>query len=164
MKGTLVLLFLGWMATVQVSPDLATVRETYRKASESEAATKKLFDDLMTIGKNDDITLVAYKGAITTKMADYAEGVKDKKDFFKQGREFLEHAIETAPENVEIRCIRLSVQENVPKITGYHKNRDEDKQYILSHYNTIKNDGAKMFVKGYVSQSDTFTDAEKQLF
>lgn len=164
MKLKLLLFFMGWMTAGDVSPDLETVRQDYRQASESEDATKKLYDDLTAIGKNDDPVLVAYKGAVTTMTAEYAEGIKDKKAFFKEGRDLLEFAIETEPKNVEIRCIRLSVQENVPKITGYHKNKEEDKQFILDNYTSMQDAGAKKFVKGYASESDSFTDAEKQLF
>lgn len=164
MKLKLLVFFIGWMTTVYVAPDLETVRQEYRKASGSEEATKTLFNDLTAIGKNDNPILVAYKGAVTTMMADYAQGIKNKKSFFKEGKELLEYAIETEHENVEIRCIRLSVQENVPKITGYFKNKDEDKQFILDNYDSMKNKGAKEFVKGYVGQSDSFTDAERQTF
>lgn len=164
MKLKLLLLYIGWMTILNISPDLATVREDYRKASESEEATKALFDDLTAVGKKDVTVLVAYKGAVSTMMADYAQGIRDKKAFFKEGRELLEYAIETEPENVEIRCIRLGVQENAPKITGYHKNRDEDKQFILDNYPAMEDKGGKEFVKGYAAESDSFTDAERQLF
>ncbi len=164
MKLKLLLFFIGWMTTGYLSPDLETVRQDYRKASESEEATKTLFDNLIAAGKNEDTILIAYKGAVTTMMAKYAQGIKDKKAFFKDGRELLEYAIETEPKNVEIRCIRLSVQENIPKITGYHKNKDEDKQFILDNYTSMEDKGAKDFVKDYASQSDSFTDVERQLF
>ena len=164
MKLKLVLLFIGWLVTGYVSTDLETLRQDYRDASESEDATKTLYDDLTAIGKNDDPVLVAYKGAVTTMMADYAQDIKGKKTFFKEGRELLEYAIETDSNNVEIRCIRLSVQENVPKITGYHKNKDEDKQFILDNYSSMQIEGAKKFVKAYASESESFTDAERQLF
>ena len=160
----IIVLFIGWMAGGYVTPDLAQVREDYRQAADSEEATKKLYDDLTTVGKNGETVLVAYKGAVTTKMADYAQGIRDKKSFFKEGKELLEYALKTEPENVEIRCIRLSVQENVPKITGYFKDMDEDKQFILDHYASMEEGGAKAFVKAYASQSDSFTDDEKQLF
>ncbi len=155
---------MGWMTAGYVVPDLETVRQDYRKASESEEVTKTLYDGLTAIGKNDDPVLVAYKGAVTTMMAEYAQGIKDKKSFFKEGRELLEYAIAAEPKNVEIRCIRLSVQENVPKITGYHKNKDEDKQFILDNYSSMQDDSAKKFVKGYASGSDSFTEADRQLF
>ncbi len=164
MKLKLLLFFVGWMSAGYLSLDLETVRQDYRKASESEKATKKLFDGLMEIGKNDNVVLVAYKGAVTTMMAEYAEGIKNKKSFFKEGRDLLEYAIETEPENVEIRCIRLSVQENVPKITGYHKNKEADKAFILDNYASMEDAGAKEFVKGYTSASDSFTEAERQRF
>lgn len=164
MKLKLLLIFIGWMTGGYISPDLDTVRQDYRKASESEAATKTLFDNLTAIGKNEDTVLIAYKGAVTAMMAKYAQGIKNKRTFFKEGRELLEFAIETEPKNVEIRCVRLSVQENIPKITGYHNNKEEDKKFILDNYTSMQDAGAKKFVKGYASESESFTDAEKQLF
>ncbi|SDD63378.1 hypothetical protein SAMN05421636_101261 [Pricia antarctica] len=164
MKLKLLLFFVGWMTAGYVSPDLETVRQDYRKASENAEATKKLFEGLTEIGKNDNVVLVAYKGAVTTMMAEYAEGIKNKKSFFKEGRDLLEYAIKTEPENVEIRCIRLSVQENVPKITGYHKNKEADKAFILANYASMEEAGAKEFVKRYTSASDSFTEAERQRF
>ncbi|WP_273565335.1 hypothetical protein [Maribacter halichondriae] len=147
-----------------LAPELSKVRTDYREASNSEEMTKKLHDNLISVSKNDETVLVAYKGAITTMMSKYAEGIKDKKTFFKDGRELLEFAVETVPESVEIRCIRLSVQENAPKIVGYKKNIVEDKQFILDNYASMTDTGAKEFVKGYSLQSDAFSDAEKQLF
>ena len=145
-------------------PEISKVRNDYREASGSEEVTKKLFDELSSVTKNDKAVLIAYKGAVMTMMAQYAEGVKAKKTFFKDGRELLEYAVATEPENVEVRCIRLSVKENAPKITGYKKNLDEDKDYILKNYEGMTDQGAKTFIKGFVSQSAVFTDAEKQLF
>jgi len=152
------------MNALDPSPDLASIREKYREASNSEQTTKKLFDELSVIGKNDNQTLVAYKGAVTTLMSKYAEGFGDKKSFFKEGREWLEHAVENDQASVEIRCIRLSVQENVPKITGYTKNIEEDKKFILDNFASMTDNGAKSFVKGYTTQSAAFSEDEKQLF
>jgi len=157
-------LFLGLLITENISPDLATVRADYQEASTSEEVAKKLHNDLITVSKKDIPVLVAYKGAVTTMMADYTKGIKDKKLFFKEGRELLEYAIETEPNNVEIRCIRLSVQENAPKITGYRKNIDEDKKFILDNFKAMTDKGEKAFVKGYATQSEAFTDIEKRLF
>ena len=155
---------MGCMTLASTSPDLESVREDYRNAFKDEEAVKALFDILTAVGKNDEPTLVAYKGAVTTMMAQYAQGIPEKKSFFKEGRALLEYAIALEPTNVEIRCIRLSVQENVPKITGYHKNKKEDKQYIIDNYSSIQDKGAKAFVLGFVSISESFTQTEKQLF
>lgn len=162
MQQKLLLLFLGYSVLGGFSADLATIRENYRVAHENEEVVKQLHDDLITVGKQDDAVLVAYKGAVTTMMAEYAENFQNKKSLFKEGRELLEYAIEADTENVEIRCIRLSVQENVPKISGYTKNRNEDKQFILDHFNAMENADARAFVKGFAEQSTSFTEAERQ--
>ncbi|WP_373519603.1 hypothetical protein [Pricia sp.] len=72
MKLKLLLFFVECISAGYVSPDLGTVRQDYRKASESEGATKKMFEDLTEVGKNDDVVLVVYIGAVTTMMAEYA--------------------------------------------------------------------------------------------
>ena len=164
MQAKLLILFLGWIALGGFSIDLATIREAYRAAYENEEVVEKLHDDLTAVGMQDDAVLVAYKGAVTTMLAGYSEGFQNKKMLFREGRELVEHAVETRPENVEIRCIRLSVQENVPKITGYTKNQEEDKQFILDHFDSIEDPGAKAFIKGFATQSGSFTEAERQSF
>ena len=163
MKVKLVFLFLG-LNMAYFSPDLSSVRVKYPEASKNEQEAKKLHDELISISKNDLPVLIAYKGAVTTMMANYAQGIKDKKLFFKEGKELLEHAVEAEPDNIEIRCIRLSVQENAPKITGYRKNIAEDKKRILDSYSLSTDKGAKDFIKGYVARSDSFSEIEKQLF
>lgn len=142
--------------------DLPEVRTAYRFAVESEVLTKTLFVNLTAVGKNDDPVLIAYKGAVGTMMAAYAHGLNEKKQIFRDGRELLEYAVATEPDNVEIRCIRLSVQENVPKITGYRKNQEEDKAFILQHYASMKDADAQAFVKGFAGQSESFTESERQ--
>jgi len=164
MNLKIIFFFLGLLTATTLSLDLAAVRAKYREASNDKEVVKKLHHQLISISKNDTPTLIAYKGAVTTMMADHAQGIKDKKRYFKEGKELLEYAIETEPENVEIRCIRLSVQENAPKITGYRKNIGEDKAFILDNFATMSDKGAKAFVKEYAAQSQTFTDTEKQLF
>ena len=163
MKVKLVFLFLGLIMALP-SPDLTLVRVKYPEASKNGKEAKKLHDELISITKKDLPVLIAYKGAVTTIMANHAQGVKDKKRLFNEGKELLEHAVETQPDNIEIRCIRLSVQENAPKITGYRKNISEDKKRILDSYALLTDMGAKDFIKGYVAQSLAFSEIEKQLF
>ena len=58
----------------------------------------------------------------------------------------------------------MGVQENSPKILRYKSNIDEDKQFLIDHYSSIKNQEIKDLIEGYVRQSTHFSDAEKQLF
>ena len=152
------------ISTFCVSQNLKELRTEYPKANLDETITNTLYKKLSSTTKDENKTVVAYKGAITTLKAKYAQGVKNKKSFFKEGAELLEYAVASKPEDIEIRCLRLGVQENSPKIVGYKKNIEADRQFLLDHYKSTENKDVKNFVKGYVLFSNLFSEAEKQLF
>ncbi|NHF60556.1 hypothetical protein FK220_014470 [Flavobacteriaceae bacterium TP-CH-4] len=155
-------LIVGLLFSILPVPDISEVRQSYREASTDGEAATRLYQDLSTISKGEDDVLIAYKGGVTTMLAKYAKTVKEKKMFFKEGITFLEYAVEKAPNNIEIRYVRLSVKENAPKITGYKKNLDEDKDFILNHLSSVENPEIKKYIKGYISQSKIFNESEKQ--
>lgn len=160
---TLLILFFN-LAVFTAAPKLSELRADYPKANSDELITNKLFKELASVNNSGNKTLVAYKGAILTLKAKYAKGFKSKKTFFKEGALLIEYAVESEPKNIEIRCLRLGVQENSPKIVGYKENIIEDKQYILDHYKEVSNKEIKKFIKGYVELSHAFSESEKQLF
>ncbi len=146
------------------SPDLSKVREEYKNAFNSKEVTIQLNKDLADVDEEDNTILVAYKGAVLTLMSKHSNSTKEKKMYFKEGASLLDFAIEEKPENVEMRCIRLGVQENTPKILKYRSNISEDKQLIISQYNSIQSRDIKSYVKGFVVQSKSFTEEEKVVF
>lgn len=156
-------LTLLYCAPFLFQPTLSKIRAEYPKAVKNEKKANKLYESLSSITKDDDKVLVAYKGGVSTIMAQFGKGIKEKTDFFKEGRDLLEYAVKEAPENIEIRCIRMGVQENSPKIVGYHDNIEEDKKFILTNYKHTRSEEVKKAVKKYVLQSEAFDEAEKQM-
>ena len=154
-------LFLSFSGSL---PKLSEVREDYMKASGNKEITIKLVDLLSEVTKDDEKVYVAYKGASLTIMAKYTKAKKEKKAFFKEGAGLIEFAVLAAPKDVEIRVIRLSIQENAPKFLKYRSKLQEDKQFVLDNYNKIKLKSVQSFVRSYVLQSDSFTTSEKELF
>lgn len=100
--------------------------------------------------------LQAYKGVALTLESKNAKNIKDKKQFFIKGAELIEEAVNKEPENIEIRLIRLSVQENVPKFLKYHSNIEEDVALIKKNIDHIKDSELKLYVENYVKQSKSF--------
>ena len=147
-----------------VKIDLNTVRLDYKTATQSNANVLVLYNKLKKVTKADKKVLVAYKGAVTALMAKQQNGVKAKKTFFKNGVSLLEYALKANPNNIEIRLIRLSVQQNSPKILKYNKQILEDKAFVFKHYKSVKSTSLKNFIKGYILQSDKFSEEEKALF
>lgn len=159
-----IFLIIGFLFISLLTPDLSDVREAYRNAANTREKAEKLYQKLNSITETDGNLLLAYKGAASTIMAKYAKGVKVKTAYFKEGKRLIEQAIEATPESVELRYIRLSVQENAPKIVRYKQHIAQDKQFILDNFKTIQEAETKQYVKGFVSQSTSFSEAEKQLF
>jgi len=157
------LVFLFYFLSL-IGPDLGEIRKNYPLANENEEVAQKMYDALSEISVDDKAIMIAYKGGISTIMAKHASGIKNKKTFFKEGVALLEQAVEQDSNNIEIRCIRMGVQENSPKFLKYHGQIENDKQFILENFSAESSKEIKAFVKGYILQSLSFSDAEKQLF
>ncbi|WP_166921469.1 hypothetical protein [Flavobacterium poyangense] len=143
------------------NPDLAAIRKLYPDVNKSEANAKSFVEKLSGVSNNDDKILVAYKAAAILLDSKFEKKLKEKMNRFKEGAKLLESTIASEPNNIEIRMIRLSIQENVPGITGYKKNIKEDKKYITTHYSE-QNTALKEYLKDFVLQSKSFSDKEKQ--
>jgi hypothetical protein len=156
-------LFTLFISIVVFTPKVSEIRADYSRSNGNKELIVKLHSVLSSVEKKDNKVLVAYKGAVLTAMAKYAKGKKDKKDFFKEGAELLEYAVEAQPNDIEIRTIRLSIQENAPKFLRYNSDIDNDKAFILNNFKSTSSLEVREFVKSYVSQSEGFTTDEKKL-
>ena len=159
---TLILMFS--FVALFVKLDVSSVRLEYKRASQSKEKTMALFSQLENISKNDEKVLVAYKGAVTTMKSRYLNGVKNKKQIFKEGISLIEFAIQNQPDNIEIRFVRMSVQQNVPKFLGYNNDLEEDKKFIFGEFDQIQSTELQNYIKEYILYSNHFTEEEKNVF
>lgn len=156
--------FLAFSLVFITSPKLSEVRSSYAMAIDSEEKTKLLHRELEAVTESDMAILRAYKGAVSTMMAKYTRKKGEKLDFFKSGVALMEAAIAEDSSNIEMRTIRLGIQENAPKFLRYHKNKEEDKLYIIDNFSKIQQKEIKSFVRTFVQQSAEFSEAEKASF
>lgn len=143
------------------NPDISEIRKLYPNAANSEVTSKEFASKFSEITTGNNKTLVAYKGASVTIVAKFEKKISNKIKNFKEGAKLVEFAIESEPNNIEIRLIRLSIQENVPKIVKYNKNKKEDVAFILAHYNEQSN-ALRAYLKSFILQSKSFSFDEKQ--
>ncbi len=141
--------------------DFTEIRKTYHNASGSLTAAKEFNAKFSDVTNDNNKTLVAYKGAAIIILSKFESKASDKMKGVKQGIKLIEYAIATESNNIEIHLIRLSIQENLPKIAKYNKNKNEDKTFLLSHYNEQPN-SLKAYVKRFILQSKSFSEQEKQ--
>ena len=151
-----------FVSIVGNAQDLKEIRSQYPNAVESSEITAKLDGELAKVSFSNKPVLLAYKGAVSTLKANFSKSKKEKKEFFKEGVSLIESAIKAEPSNIEIRYIRLSVQENSPKFLGYHKNIGDDKEFILKNYANDSSKSLKTLIKDFVLKSENFNDSEKK--
>jgi hypothetical protein len=156
----LVLTLLLWI-NFAGTPDLVSIRKMYSDVAKSETNAKEFTEKLSGVTNNDEKILVAYKAASILLDSKFESILGNKISRFKEGAKLLESTIKSEPNNIEIRMIRLSIQEDVPGITGYKKNIKEDKKFITEHYGE-QNASLKEYLKDFVLQSKSFSDKEKQ--
>jgi hypothetical protein len=155
------LLTLFLLVNFTANPDLTTIRKMYPDVAKSEANAKEFTEKLSGISNSDEKILVAYKAASILVDSKFESLIGSKISRFKEGAKLLEATLKSDPNNIEIRMIRLSIQEDVPGITGYKKNIKEDKKFITTHY--AEHTGAlKEYLKDFVLQSKSFSEKEKQ--
>ena len=154
--------FLAGIFLVFQSSDLEALRNSYSKANLSNENAKN-FIALAEKKSSSDPVISAYKSASKILEAKVTTEKNKRKSFVKSGATGLEKIIATNPNNAELRVIRMSVQENLPKIIGYSKNLKEDKTFLINNYGKQTQD-LKNYIKQFAGQSKTMTASEKASF
>jgi len=158
-----IVLFIG-ITSLMLSVDISLVRKQYKATVLSQVKTEILYTKLQKITKKDNKVLVAYKGAVTALFAKKQKGAKTKKEFFEKGVDLIEYAVKSNPNNIEIRFVRLTVQQNSPKFLKYNKQISADKNFLKTHFKAVKSKVLKKYILEYILQSKHFTKEEKNVF
>ncbi|MFK6999772.1 hypothetical protein V3470_02345 [Flavobacterium oreochromis] len=135
------------------------LRNQYEYASKSKNNTEKFYELIQKVN-GDSPVIIAYKGAAILLKSRFVTNKEERKEQFMLGVKTVEQAVAKDANSVEIRLIRLSIQEHTPKFLKYKSNIEEDKKIILLGFNK-QNSGLKEYIQRYVFQSKVFTDFEK---
>ncbi len=103
----------------------------------------------------------AYKGALIAKQAEFAKSAVEKVKLFKSGVKLLEAEIAKQPNNLELRFLRLAIQENCPKILKYNSNITSDSNAIIEGYSKLENK-LKAIILDYSKGSKALTSNKIQ--
>ncbi|KMQ65906.1 hypothetical protein ACM39_15920 [Chryseobacterium sp. FH2] len=152
-------LILSFLAafTIFFQSGLEALRDSYEKANASNANTESFINIAEKTSGSDAVTQ-GYKAAAQIMEAKISKA--NRKALVKSGATSLESIIQSHPSNIELRLIRLSVQENIPKIVGYRGNLKDDKVFILNNY-ARQNATLKNYIKRFAAQSKTITAEER---
>lgn len=149
--------------TLTASMSADSVRELYKNASKSKANSEEFYNKLKSVKNTDNVILLGYKAAAIALKSRFEKPVKSKKHLFLKAKALLEKQIERDPNEIELRLIRLSIQESVPKILKYKQNIEEDKDFIYKNIAAITNMEKSNYIKAFVAQSKSFSNQEKSI-
>jgi hypothetical protein len=79
----------------------------------------------------------AYEGTLLMTKAGLVKNPVEKIKYFKSGHAKLEARIKNNNDNVELRFLRLMVQENAPPIVNYKGDLKADKELIEKSFKTL---------------------------
>ncbi len=143
---TRLLIFLTTFSLFLSAQSLSSIREAYRTAVDSKEKAGAFFDDLKSVQQSNGTVLMAYKGAAYMLLAKY-EPLTNKKSQIKNGKAWIESYVKNNPDDVEGRFVRLTIQQNLPKIAGYSQNIDEDKEFIKKKLPTVTDSQLKKMLE-----------------
>lgn len=138
--------------------DLETIRENYPTANLSQQNAEK-FAKIVEKTPSSDAVIKGYKAASEIVSAKFMKG-SERRNTVTSGIKSLENIITSNPNQIELRLIRLSIQENLPKIVNYSRKIQEDKSFILKNYEQ-QNNATKNYIKEFLKNSKSMSAAEK---
>lgn len=109
--------------------DISRVRDLFLAAARSEDKVNELLKMTEKAGK-DDLVLMGYHGVARTLLAKYSINPVTKLNHFNKGKKILESALVASPNNIELRYLRLTLQENVPSLLGYSDMIEKDRAFL----------------------------------
>lgn len=145
------------------STDLEKVRAQFYQAVENKAVAEKFFKS-MEIEQGISAVHLAYYGSAQTLMGKHAWNPYQKLAHLRSGMQVLSNASKKAPDNLEIRFLRFSIEHYLPAFLGMSKHLDEDRKKIVSlvqkrQYGSLDKDVRRNMVT-FVIKSGRVNDGE----
>ncbi len=153
MRSLTLLILCGFVFSAHAQ-DLTRLRKEFVSAPGSAPAAEKFLQTTGPITSSSKPLLLAYKGAALLIWGKYVKGIEDKKKMAREGITLLESAVSKDPDHIEIRTLRLSIQENSPKILKYKTKIEEDRAFVTRNFAELPEGELKAFVGGYLKNSE----------
>ena len=147
------------MLFILPSQGLEDIRLSFQKAN-LNVENAIVFNELMKQDLSIEKDLhTAYLGASETLLAKFGSSAGEKLKAFKAGKANIEQAVTNKPKSVEIRLIRLIIQNNAPTMLRYSGEMEEDKAFIIENFNSAPADVQK-FVRNIGNDTNIFSSEE----
>lgn len=111
-------------------PPVAELRQLLYEGSENEDQADALFKKVGNY-KGSDPVLIGYKGAAFALKAKHGFNPIGKLKHIKEAQQYFNQAVAAAPQNMEVRFLRYSVEAQTPKMLDLSAHVSEDQALLL---------------------------------
>lgn len=144
---------------------LVKMRELFSTISKNEESVIALKEITQTQSTIPSEIKRAYYAAAHMASAQYKLNIITKINIFNEGKTLLESIIRSDTTSIELRYIRLAIQENTPSFLGYTKNMTQDKLFLITRLSSIKMSDPDLYAKAcsYLLLKSKLSSADKAL-
>lgn len=132
-------------ATTLRVPSLEELRVNYEKAVTDKNTCAAMIRSLGTEPQSP--VYRAYLGGYQAIWANHIGNPLKRLATFNDGRANIDQAAKDDPRNLDIRFIRLSVQQNAPRILGYARHIEEDRKFLKQHKENISSPTLRVMIE-----------------
>lgn len=148
MKILLLLCTLWYTTTGEIQ--MTEIRNAYKVCNESKENAEAFFEVTQKALKNEGAIYRGYHGAALALKASFSWNPVSKLSNFNKGRKMIDKAIQSDPNDIELRMIRLSIQANAPKLAGYYQNIEEDTSFIENNIDTVADADLELYIRNFM--------------
>ena len=156
-----VLLLILILPLLMQASSIIEVRTKYYQSAVKESAADDFYKEMNSMDVSTNSVLLGYKGMAYMLQAKYSWNPYVKLSSFNTGKDFLEQAIASDSNNIELRFLRFCIQENAPSMLNYGSYISEDKKLILATWKGVKDQDLKLKIKNYFMESNSVTVKER---
>lgn len=128
---------------------VSEIRNIYLEAVHNKKECERLLSILRAANDKDPLML-GFKGAGTIVSALHKTMPWDKLSAYSKGKSTLEHALSLAPQNVELRYLRLGIQSNLPKYLDYRADIARDSNFLRKELPGINDRELRLNINAYL--------------
>ncbi|MEQ8625653.1 MAG: hypothetical protein RJQ00_02435 [Vicingaceae bacterium] len=111
---------------------LVELRTSYIEALHDCDEAERVYDIFLAV-ENPSAKMLAYRAALEAIMTKTTWNLFKKINYLNKSETSFNKAIEMAPDDVEIRFMRMAVQYEIPEYLGYSEDMEEDRKFIVKN-------------------------------
>ena len=150
MRKGVALYLMVYVLNLFSSNDIESVREMYYDSIEDDKVANKFLNYFDTVDVKNNATLMGYNAVANFVQSKHSWNPYTKLEHFNAGKVQLEYAINQEDANLELRFLRLSIQENLPSFLGYSSQIKADKSFLVHHLDQISDEDLKAKISAYL--------------